>query len=461
MFMRQGGDLICCETCPFVWHLRCLNPPLAAIPEGEWWCPDCVLANAAREEAVKAIRQAEANQPSYFMAEEHGLKRDKFKMTRAEPPEPRYKYHACKFRPKGVIAPTFEYYPRVPTTEPIKGFDAAFFDGCKRAWRKDKLPLGDGKYSKVVSVEGELDDDGQYVVDQVIQTRLFGGGEDTRQWQVLWKGTDEGKPQTTSWESRDNFVGDDGVTVTESFARFEAARAADISSTARVGAWLVGHTAVLSPNSWGAMAAPSFNAGSGGGGHTVVATGSSRAGSGDCIVLDKPAHSASGSEATAAAAAAVATARVVDAAPGMGAEVVTASEPHADRANAASANIKKGSNTTIAAGAAAEVAAELCRPLVGVEKFLFEQGIDSSGTMWRCLQAEGLTSLAVLASEHCTVDRLRGVLGNRLGDAIRIKDGLKAMRPAATIPVLSGAKRSRCEHGDGSDGANQSAKRRK
>jgi hypothetical protein len=157
----------------------------------------------------------------------------------------------------------------------------------------------------------------------------------------------------------------------------------------------------------------------------------------------------------------VATARVADAAPEMGAEVVAASDPHADRTNAASANNERGFTTAITAGAAAEVPSELCRPLVGVERFLFEQGIDSSGTMWRCLQAEGLTSLAVLASEHCTVDRLRGVLGNRLGDAIRIKDGLKAMRPAASSPVPSGAKRSRCEHGDGSDGANQSAKRRK
>ncbi|KAF7256300.1 hypothetical protein EG68_06473 [Paragonimus skrjabini miyazakii] len=38
---RDGGDLICCENCPASYHLACLTPPLANIPEGVWLCPRC------------------------------------------------------------------------------------------------------------------------------------------------------------------------------------------------------------------------------------------------------------------------------------------------------------------------------------------------------------------------------------------------------------------------------------
>lgn len=35
------GDLLCCETCPAVYHLHCLKPPLEVVPEGDWLCPIC------------------------------------------------------------------------------------------------------------------------------------------------------------------------------------------------------------------------------------------------------------------------------------------------------------------------------------------------------------------------------------------------------------------------------------
>ena len=35
------GDLLCCETCPAVYHLDCLRPPLEAVPDGDWSCPVC------------------------------------------------------------------------------------------------------------------------------------------------------------------------------------------------------------------------------------------------------------------------------------------------------------------------------------------------------------------------------------------------------------------------------------
>ncbi|XP_054160935.1 nucleosome-remodeling factor subunit BPTF-like [Oppia nitens] len=35
------GDLLCCETCPAVFHLTCLDPPLLEVPNEEWVCAIC------------------------------------------------------------------------------------------------------------------------------------------------------------------------------------------------------------------------------------------------------------------------------------------------------------------------------------------------------------------------------------------------------------------------------------
>ncbi|KAL3523073.1 hypothetical protein ACH5RR_015907, partial [Cinchona calisaya] len=36
-----GGHLICCDSCPRTYHLRCLDPPLKNVPTGKWECPNC------------------------------------------------------------------------------------------------------------------------------------------------------------------------------------------------------------------------------------------------------------------------------------------------------------------------------------------------------------------------------------------------------------------------------------
>lgn len=38
---KDGGELICCETCAQSYHIDCLNPPLSKIPNSEWYCPRC------------------------------------------------------------------------------------------------------------------------------------------------------------------------------------------------------------------------------------------------------------------------------------------------------------------------------------------------------------------------------------------------------------------------------------
>lgn len=41
---KDGGELLCCDTCPSSYHIHCLNPPLPEIPNGEWICPRCKVS---------------------------------------------------------------------------------------------------------------------------------------------------------------------------------------------------------------------------------------------------------------------------------------------------------------------------------------------------------------------------------------------------------------------------------
>ncbi|XP_059615017.1 nucleosome-remodeling factor subunit NURF301 isoform X2 [Phlebotomus argentipes] len=37
------GDLLCCETCPAVFHLECVDPPLVDVPTEDWQCSICKI----------------------------------------------------------------------------------------------------------------------------------------------------------------------------------------------------------------------------------------------------------------------------------------------------------------------------------------------------------------------------------------------------------------------------------
>lgn len=41
---KDGGELLCCDTCPSAYHVHCLNPPMKIIPDGEWHCPRCSVS---------------------------------------------------------------------------------------------------------------------------------------------------------------------------------------------------------------------------------------------------------------------------------------------------------------------------------------------------------------------------------------------------------------------------------
>jgi hypothetical protein len=40
-YCGDGGELLCCERCPASFHLLCAEPPLNAIPDGDWYCKQC------------------------------------------------------------------------------------------------------------------------------------------------------------------------------------------------------------------------------------------------------------------------------------------------------------------------------------------------------------------------------------------------------------------------------------
>ncbi|CAL1402457.1 unnamed protein product [Linum trigynum] len=52
-----GGKLLCCESCPRVYHIQCLDPPLKRIPMGKWQCPKCFQKN----DPLKGISQLDSN----------------------------------------------------------------------------------------------------------------------------------------------------------------------------------------------------------------------------------------------------------------------------------------------------------------------------------------------------------------------------------------------------------------
>lgn len=39
--------MLVCSICDTGWHTACLQPPLTAVPEGDWLCPPCAAAEAA------------------------------------------------------------------------------------------------------------------------------------------------------------------------------------------------------------------------------------------------------------------------------------------------------------------------------------------------------------------------------------------------------------------------------
>ncbi|CAN6444145.1 unnamed protein product [Victoria cruziana] len=42
---KMDGNLICCDGCPAAYHSRCVGVCRDLLPEGDWYCPECVMDN--------------------------------------------------------------------------------------------------------------------------------------------------------------------------------------------------------------------------------------------------------------------------------------------------------------------------------------------------------------------------------------------------------------------------------
>ena len=49
----EGGELLCCDTCPLAYHVSCAYPPLRRIPRGNWACQVCTGADDERPRSCR------------------------------------------------------------------------------------------------------------------------------------------------------------------------------------------------------------------------------------------------------------------------------------------------------------------------------------------------------------------------------------------------------------------------
>ncbi|KAI3846440.1 hypothetical protein MKX03_001890 [Papaver bracteatum] len=57
---KMDGSLICCDGCPAAYHSRCVGVVKDLLPEGDWYCPECVMdKHYSSMKSSKSLRGAE------------------------------------------------------------------------------------------------------------------------------------------------------------------------------------------------------------------------------------------------------------------------------------------------------------------------------------------------------------------------------------------------------------------
>ncbi|XP_033147376.1 methyl-CpG-binding domain-containing protein 9 isoform X3 [Brassica rapa] len=53
---KDDDSVLLCDTCDAGYHTYCLNPPLIRIPDGNWYCPSCVIAKRMAQDALESYK---------------------------------------------------------------------------------------------------------------------------------------------------------------------------------------------------------------------------------------------------------------------------------------------------------------------------------------------------------------------------------------------------------------------
>ncbi|KAD3640268.1 hypothetical protein E3N88_29491 [Mikania micrantha] len=57
---KMDGNLICCDGCPAAYHSKCVGIATSLLPDGNWYCPECVVDNKNHDiNVAKSIRGAD------------------------------------------------------------------------------------------------------------------------------------------------------------------------------------------------------------------------------------------------------------------------------------------------------------------------------------------------------------------------------------------------------------------
>ena len=56
-----GGEVICCDGCPALYHIECAQPPLRKVPRGDWYCHNCRKRNSSNSKNKKDKKSNKRN----------------------------------------------------------------------------------------------------------------------------------------------------------------------------------------------------------------------------------------------------------------------------------------------------------------------------------------------------------------------------------------------------------------
>ena len=73
----EGGELLCCDTCPLAYHIHCVYPPLRRIPRGNWACQVCTGADDERPRSCR-VKKATIEGERSLASDSRELKQRRF-----------------------------------------------------------------------------------------------------------------------------------------------------------------------------------------------------------------------------------------------------------------------------------------------------------------------------------------------------------------------------------------------